>query len=141
EGRDLVHLGLRQAHFLRQRREVRGREVAEMVLQPVQVLDQQVGAPWRVTEQLPHFGQRLVCGLAALGTLALALPNGERSGRGDRDDAVTGHLAPLTSAGQRRGPTGTWRRALPPAVRWSRHRRGCRSRTGTGRLPRLPRRR
>ena len=47
---------------------------------------------------------------------------------------------PLT-AGPRRGPTGTSRPGSPPGSRWSRHRRGCRARTGTARLPRLRRRR
>ena len=47
KGRDLVDLGLRHAHFLRQRRQVRRRQMAERVLQLVQVLDQEV-APARL---------------------------------------------------------------------------------------------
>ena len=50
---------------------MRRRQVAEVVLQLVQVLDQQVTLARRITEQLPHLGQRLVRGLAPLGTLAL----------------------------------------------------------------------
>ena len=47
EGCNFVHLGLRQAHLLGERREMRSRQAAVSVLQPVQVLDQKV-APARL---------------------------------------------------------------------------------------------
>ena len=46
EARHLEHLGLRELHPLRQRRQVRRRELAEAIVQQVQVFDQQV-APRR----------------------------------------------------------------------------------------------
>src|SRR6267143_424003 len=54
EGRHLVHLGQRQAHFLRQRGEVRSRQVAVAVVDAVQVLDQQVAAAGSIAQQPPH---------------------------------------------------------------------------------------
>jgi hypothetical protein len=45
EGRDLVHLGLRELHLLRERRQVRRGEMAVAVVDPVQMLDQQVAPP------------------------------------------------------------------------------------------------
>ena len=73
EARDLVDLGLRQAHLLRQRRQVRGRQVAEAVLDLVQVLDQQVALARLVAEQALHVGERGRVDAAALRGLALAL--------------------------------------------------------------------
>ncbi len=46
--------GQRQAHFLRQRGEVRSRQVAVAVVDAVQVLDQQVAAAGGVAQQPPH---------------------------------------------------------------------------------------
>ena len=40
EGRDLVHLGLRELHRLRERIQVRGGKVPEAILDAMQVLDQ-----------------------------------------------------------------------------------------------------
>jgi hypothetical protein len=59
EGRDLVDLGLRQHHCFRQRSEVFRRKLAVLVLDLVQVLDEQVPAPWRVAEQGRDLGARL----------------------------------------------------------------------------------
>ena len=42
EARDLENLRLRESHFLRQRGQVCRRQVAERVLQLVQVFDQQI---------------------------------------------------------------------------------------------------
>ena len=42
EGRNLVDLGQRELHLLRERRQVSGREIAVMVLNEMQVLDQKV---------------------------------------------------------------------------------------------------
>src|SRR5256885_965785 len=58
ERRDFEHLGLRQLHFLRKRGKVRCGQVAEAVLQLVQVLDQQVGAARRIAEQRANLCQR-----------------------------------------------------------------------------------
>ncbi len=76
EGRDLVDLGLRQPHFLRQRRQVRRRQAAVAVLDLVQVLDQQIGAARGVAQQGAHFVQRLRLDAPALGLLALAFARG-----------------------------------------------------------------
>ena len=68
ERRDLVHLGHREPHFLRQRDDVRSRNAAVGVLNPVQMLDQEVAPPRRVAEQRAHLGQRLRIDSAALGS-------------------------------------------------------------------------
>ena len=55
---DLVDLDKRQPHLLGERREMTRMEAAEMVLQEMQVLDQQVAPPLALTEQLLHLGER-----------------------------------------------------------------------------------
>ena len=59
EGRDLVDLGERKLHLVRQRREMRGGEMAVMVLDQVQVLDQQVAPARLVDQQRAHLFERL----------------------------------------------------------------------------------
>jgi hypothetical protein len=59
EGRHFVDLGEGERHLLRERRERRGRQVAVVVVQAVQVLDQQVAAAGRIAEQAPYLLQRL----------------------------------------------------------------------------------
>src|SRR6516165_5255249 len=54
---DLVHLDEREPHLLGERREVARVEAAEMVLQQMQVLDQQVAAPLTLAEQRLHLGE------------------------------------------------------------------------------------
>ncbi|SRR5260221_2648485 len=66
ERRYLVHLREREAHFPGERREMRGREMPVAVLDAVQVLDQQIGAARRVTEQRLNLIQRLGIDLSAL---------------------------------------------------------------------------
>ena len=58
EGRDLVDLGERQLHLLRQRGEMRGGEMAVAVLDQVQMLDQQVAPARAVAEQRLDLGKR-----------------------------------------------------------------------------------
>ena len=67
EGRDLVDLGERELHLLRERGEMRGREMAVAVLDQMQVLDQQVALARPVAEQRAHLVERLRIDLAALG--------------------------------------------------------------------------
>ena len=55
---DLVDLDEREPHLLGQRREMPRMEAAEMVLQQMQVLDQQVAPPLAFAEQRLHLGQR-----------------------------------------------------------------------------------
>ena len=56
EGRDLVHLGLRELHLLGQRREVRGREAAEAVLDAVQVLDEVLARARHASDEARDLG-------------------------------------------------------------------------------------
>ena len=58
ERRDLVDLGQRELHLLRQRDDVRRRDVTAGVLDPVQVLDQEIAPPGRIAQQRPHFRER-----------------------------------------------------------------------------------
>jgi hypothetical protein len=82
----LVHLGLRQAHLLRQGRHVRGADAVEAVLDLVQVLDEQVALARRVAKQVLHFLQCLRIDAAATRRFALALARCAL--RGDGDDGV-----------------------------------------------------
>ena len=67
EGRDLVDLGLGEPHLLGERGQMRGRQVAEAVLDQVQMLDQQVAPARPVAEQRAHLVERRILELAALG--------------------------------------------------------------------------
>ena len=67
EGRDLVDFSLRQAHFLGQRAQMASGEVAEVVLQQVHVLDQQIGATGPRSEQPAYVLEGSVIDLATLG--------------------------------------------------------------------------
>ena len=58
EGRNLVDLGERKPHLARKRGEMRRGEVADAVLQQVEMLDQQVAAARPVAEQRPHLFER-----------------------------------------------------------------------------------
>jgi hypothetical protein len=80
EGRDLVHLGERELHLLRQRGEMRGGEMAVAVLDQVQVLDQEIAPALALAQQGPHLGERLRLDLAALGCPAGAVAP-SRAGR------------------------------------------------------------
>ncbi len=71
---DLVDLDQRQPHLLGQRREVARMQAAEMVLQQMQVLDQQVAPPLAVAEQRLHFVQRRRIDLPALRVIRPAPP-------------------------------------------------------------------
>ena len=66
EGRDLVDLGLRHLHLVGERGEMRRREVAVVILDEVEMLDQQVAAARPVGEQGLDLGQRVRVDLAAL---------------------------------------------------------------------------
>jgi hypothetical protein len=87
KSRDFVDLGLCQAHFLRQCRQVRRSELAVVVVDQVQMLDQQIGLARCIAQQLLHFGERLGVHPAALGGFALALL-GRRNGENWDDDLV-----------------------------------------------------
>ena len=84
EGRDLVDFGLRELHLLRERREMRGREMAVAVLDEMQVLDQQIAPARPVAEQRTHLVERRRIDLAAFRRLrraALASGSIARGGR------------------------------------------------------------
>ena len=66
EGRHFVDLGHGHLHLSRERDEMRGRQTAEAILNPVQVLDQQIAAARLVAEQREHFFSRLRIDGAAL---------------------------------------------------------------------------
>ena len=58
EGRDLVHLRLRQPHLVRERRQVLRRQAAVAILDQVQELDQQVPPPRPLAEKLADLVRR-----------------------------------------------------------------------------------
>jgi hypothetical protein len=68
-------------HFACQRRQVARAEVAEVILKPMQVFDQQVARARRRAEQLAYFIARLRLDRAPLRAFALALPAGGRGYR------------------------------------------------------------
>ena len=63
---DLVDLDERQPHLLGQRRQMAGMQAAEMVLQQMQMLDQQVAATLALAEQRLHLGRGCRIDLPAL---------------------------------------------------------------------------
>ncbi|MNS50247.1 hypothetical protein D3C86_1178310 [compost metagenome] len=69
----LEDLGLGHAHFLRQCGQMGRGQLAEVVLDGVQMLDQQVSAARGIAQQLAHLGQCRRVHLPALGLAAFAL--------------------------------------------------------------------
>ena len=67
ESRDLVDLGQRHLHLVRQRGEMRGGQMAVMVLDQMQMLDQQIAPARPVGEQRLHLVERRGIDLAAFG--------------------------------------------------------------------------
>ena len=66
EGGDLVNLGLRQTHFLGQRAQMGGGQMAVGVLNDVQMLDQKIAPPRGVAQKRPDLRQRGVVKLPSL---------------------------------------------------------------------------
>ena len=66
EGRDLVDLGEREPHFLRQGGKMRGRKVAVAVLDQMQMLDEEIAPALALAEQRAHFIERPRIDLTAL---------------------------------------------------------------------------
>jgi len=79
EGRDFVHLRHRELHLRGQRRDVGGRDASVLVLDPVQILDQQIRAAGVVAQQRPHLEQGLRIDAAA--PSAWSAPCGRRERR------------------------------------------------------------
>src|SRR6185312_17404327 len=67
EGRGFEHLGKRQLHFVGERGQVRGGDLAIAVLDQMQVLDQEVATPRPVAEQCGDLLGGLGIDLASLG--------------------------------------------------------------------------
>ena len=76
EGRDLVDLGKRELHLLRERREMRGREMAVAVLDQMQVLDEQVAPALALAQQRADLVERARVDLAPLRRPGRAAPAG-----------------------------------------------------------------
>ncbi len=98
EARDLVDLGLRQAHGLGQRGEVRRAELAVRIVEAVQVLDQQVAPKRPFAHEGTHLGEGARVHPPALGRFAPALAacrrrccRRPRDGRHDGDHGSGGH--------------------------------------------------
>ena len=72
EGGHFVDLSHRHLHISRKRDEMRGREMPEAILDLVQVLDEQIAAPWRITEERADVLTRLRIDGATLGCPAHA---------------------------------------------------------------------
>ena len=71
--RDLVDLGHRQFHLLRECHQVCGREVTEFILDFVQMFDQQVSRARFIAEQTLYIEQRVEIDDPALGFTPAAL--------------------------------------------------------------------
>ena len=78
EGRDLVDFRLRHLHLGGERGEMRGGEMAVMVLDQMQMLDQQVAPARPVGEQRAYLIERRRVDLAALGRARRPAPAGAR---------------------------------------------------------------
>ena len=79
EGRDLVHLGLRELHLGRERSHVRGGNVPVFVLDQMQMLDQEIAAARAIDQQRLHLRERLRIDLATLGRAARLAPARRRA--------------------------------------------------------------
>jgi len=71
-----MHFGLRQAQQLRQRGQVVGAQLAEAVIQPVQVLDQQIATQGQAIDGLRHLLQGLGADLPLAAGAPRALARG-----------------------------------------------------------------
>ena len=71
---DLVNLGQRQPHLLGERHQMARMQAAEMVLQQMQVLDQQIVTPLALAEQRQHLVERGRVNLPALRMIEAAPP-------------------------------------------------------------------
>src|SRR5260370_4026615 len=71
---DLVNLGEREAHLLGQGHEMARVQAAEMVLQQMEVLDQEVATALALAEQRRDLGERRRVDLAALRVIGPAPP-------------------------------------------------------------------
>ena len=67
EGRDLIDLGHGQFHFFGQRAQMGGRQMAEFILNQVEIFDQQIAATRAVTQQITDLGPSGINQLASLG--------------------------------------------------------------------------
>jgi len=117
EGRDLVDLGERQPHFLRQRGEMRGGEVAVLVLNQMQMLDQQVAPARPLTEQGADLIERFQVDLTPLGrslgraprlavTAADAVASRRRRNRDVHGSSPRGRIEPFQFPRQSRAGDG-----------------------------------
>src|SRR6266498_3051559 len=68
ERRDLVDLGEREPHLLRQRHEMRRGQMAVAVLDQMQMLDQEIAPAWTLLQQRAHFLERARIDLAPFGS-------------------------------------------------------------------------
>ena len=110
EGRDLVDLGQRELHLLRQRGEMRGREMAVAVLNQMQMLDQEIAPALAVAEQRAHLLERPRIDLAAFGRRA--------AGCAAQSSAIVGsgiHLNRSSEQPDDASRRGRDRSSLPPA--------------------------
>ena len=71
---DLVNLGQREVHLLGQGHQMAGMQAAEMVLQQMEVLDQEIGPALALAEQRLHLGEGPGIDLAAFRVIRPAPP-------------------------------------------------------------------
>ena len=70
---DLVNLGHRQAHLMRERGQMSRRQVVKLILDFVQMFDQKIAFAGRISEQTLHLEQRVEINDPALGLATAAL--------------------------------------------------------------------
>ena len=106
EGRDLVDLGQRELHLVRQRRKMRGGQMTVVILDEMQMLDQQVAPARPVGQKREHFLARRRIDLTALRGArrpAAARPSG-LPGRSSR--RLLGQAHNILANGKKRASTG-----------------------------------
>src|SRR5262249_29539605 len=74
KGRDLIDLGERELHLVRERSKMRGREMAVAILDEMEVLDQEIASALAVSEQRSDLVERARIDLAAFRRLGRSPP-------------------------------------------------------------------
>jgi hypothetical protein len=114
KGRDLIHFGERELHFLGERSQMCRRQMAEAILNEVQMFDEKIALPRSIAQQCAHVCERRRVDLSALrrargaaaDRFSLDLFDG-RFGRALDDDGPRHRCSLLLLTGRKQPPKDT----------------------------------